>query len=92
MGGILVFSLITGIVIYTAWYLFPYIDAKVKLYLLRNPSTNIVDLDKTKENQEIISEKQREQVDEKLNSPFKVLEIVRKFIIYYGQKIFSFFE
>lgn len=83
MGGILFLSLMTGLIIYMTWFFYPYINAKIQLYLLRHPIPVIVSLD------ESIEKKDFEPIEEKDN---KVLLILQKYFVFYGEKISHFVQ
>jgi hypothetical protein len=84
MGGILFLSLMTGLIIYIAWFFYPYINAKIQLYLLRHPSTVIVSLDESAE--------ESAEIEPSKNTPNKVLIILQKYFVFYSQKISDFVQ
>lgn len=83
MGGILFLSLMAGLIIYITWFFYPYINAKIQLYLLRHPTSEMVSLD------ESIEKKDFEPIEEKDN---KVLLILQKYFVFYGEKISHFVQ
>ena len=83
MGGILFLSLMTGFIIYMTWYFYPYINAKIQLYLLRHPTPVMVSLDESIEKMDF------EPIEEKDN---KVLLILQKYFVFYSEKISHFVQ
>lgn len=83
MGGILFLSLMSGLIIYITWLFYPYINAKIQLYLLRNPTPVMVSLDESIEKEDF------ETTDETEN---KVLSIFRKYFVFYSEKISHFVQ
>jgi hypothetical protein len=79
MGGILLLSLLLGLIIYTAWVFYPYINAKLQLYLLKYSS--IPTLEEVLENVE---------VEQQENPPNKVLLIFQKYFEFYTKKLYDF--
>jgi len=80
MGGILLLSLLTGLIIYTAWVFYPYINAKLQLYLLKYSS--IPTLEEVSENVVVIEQPE--------NPPNKVLLIFQKYFEFYTKKLYDF--
>jgi hypothetical protein len=83
MGGILFLSLMTGLIIYITWMFYPYINAKIQLYLLRHPTPVMVSLDESIEKMDF------EPIEEKDN---KVLLILQKYFVFYSEKISHFVQ
>jgi len=83
MGGILFLSLMTGLIIYITWMFYPYINAKIQLYLLRQPTSEMVSLDESIEKEEFESTEETEN---------KVLLILQKYFVFYSEKISHFVQ
>ena len=83
MGGILFLSLMTGLIIYITWMFYPYINAKIQLYLLRHPTSEMVSLDESIEKEEFETTEETEN---------KVLLILQKYFVFYGEKIYHFVQ
>ena len=85
MGGILLLSLFTGLVIYTIWAFYPYINAKVQLYLLKYSGRPTLE-----EFTEIGIVEDADEPEEAGNPPNKVLLIFQKYFDFYTHKIYDF--
>jgi hypothetical protein len=77
-----VLGIITITVIAIVWGLYPYIDAKVKLYLIQNPA-HIITLEESTES----------HIPEKKNNerPLAIFIFIKRFIFYYTKQIYYLF-